>query len=87
MPLVFKKGPHCKQEIFQQIMHEFKYNNLHSGRTGTLVRSRPQALAIAGSYSNKFCGKPLKKVPKKIKKIKNVPVKRNRKLKKTSHGV
>lgn len=46
-------------------MHEFKHGTLHSGsKTGPLVKSRAQAIAIGLSEERKAGGK----VPKKKKK-------------------
>jgi len=41
-----------RQEKVHQTMHEFKEGELHSGsKKGPLVKSRPQAIAIAMSQS------------------------------------
>lgn len=42
------------QEKVHKVMHEFKHKQLHSGsKHGPLVKSRPQAVAIALSEAKK----------------------------------
>lgn len=47
-----------------KVMHEFKGGGLHSGKGGTVVKSRKQAIAIAMSEAG--MKKPAKKVAKKV---------------------
>lgn len=49
----------------EKVMHEFKEHELHSGsKKGPVVKSRPQAIAIALSEARKAGAK----IPKKKKK-------------------
>lgn len=46
-----------RQEKVRQTMHEFKHGELHSGsKHGPIVRTRPQAVAIAMKQSGQSKG-------------------------------
>jgi len=49
------KSKNCSGQIYQQIMHEYKYGKLHSGKGGPIVKNPIQAKAIANSYVKKLC--------------------------------
>jgi len=57
-----KYGPKAQQEV-KEAMHEFKEGKLKSGKAGTPVKSRKQAIAIGLSKARKKG----KKVPRKKK--------------------
>lgn len=43
-----------KEKKVSKVMHEFKENKLHSGsKSGPIVKSKPQAIAIALSEARK----------------------------------
>jgi hypothetical protein len=48
------KKPTKQQQKVHKVMREYKQGELHSGsKTGPVVRSRPQAIAIAMSEARK----------------------------------
>jgi len=55
-----KYGTKSKQEV-KKAMHEYKHGGLKSGKAGTKVKNRKQAIAIGLSKARKKGGK----VPKK----------------------
>jgi len=57
-----KPAPH--QTKIAEVMHEFKEDDLHSGKTETIVTNKKQAIAIALSEAE-----GLNKEMKKSKKI------------------
>ena len=52
-----------KKTKVQKVLHEFKTGTLHSGKSGKVVKSRKQAIAIALSEAGK--SKPKKVARKK----------------------
>jgi hypothetical protein len=57
-----KYGAKAQQKV-KKVMHEFKQGKLKSGRSGTKVKSRKQAIAIGLSEARKSGGKvPKRKV-------------------------
>jgi hypothetical protein len=60
-PMVRKYGKKAKEEV-GNAMHEFKEGKLRSGKAGTAVKNRKQAIAIGLSKARKKGGKvPAKK--------------------------
>ncbi len=57
-----KYGKKAQQKV-EKVMHEFKRGKLKSGRSGTKVKSRKQAIAIGLSEARKVGAK----VPRKTK--------------------
>jgi hypothetical protein len=51
-----KYGAKAQQKV-KKVMHEFKQGKLKSGRSGTKVKSRKQAIAIGLSLARKSGGK------------------------------
>jgi len=47
-----KYSPKAAQKV-EKTMHEFKRHTLHSGRSGKIVKSRKQAIAIGLSQARK----------------------------------
>jgi ribosomal protein L21E len=56
-----------KKSKVQKVLHEYKTGTLHSGKSGKVVKSRKQAIAIALSEAGKAKKKASKKPMKKGK--------------------
>jgi ribosomal protein L21E len=56
-----------KKSKVQKVLHEYKTGTLHSGKSGKVVKSRKQAVAIALSEAGKAKKKTSKKSVKKGK--------------------
>lgn len=56
-----------KKTKVQKVLHEYKTGTLHSGKSGKVVKSRKQAVAIALSEAGKAKKKTSKKLMKKGK--------------------
>jgi ribosomal protein L21E len=56
-----------KKTKVQKVLHEYKTGTLHSGKSGKVVKSRKQAVAIALSEAGKAKKKTSKKPMKKGK--------------------
>lgn len=48
----------CEKSVMGGVMHQFKKNKLHIGKTDHLVEERNQAIAIGLSMAKKQCRKP-----------------------------
>jgi len=56
-----------KKSKVQKVLHEYKTGTLHAGKSGKVVKSRKQAVAIALSEAGKAKKKTSKKPMKKGK--------------------
>lgn len=68
IPFFTQQIKECEKSVMGGVMHQYKKNKLHIGKTDHIVENRNQAIAIGLSMAKKQCRKPN---PKKSIKGKN----------------